>query len=267
MKPPRIEFCGEWYDVGDRPFFVGRDSDLVIDENPFLHRRFLSITRENDLWWLSNVGSLLAATVTDTSGQVQSWLPPGSRLPIVFSELQVLFSAGSTTYEFTIHSESEFFGTSIMTTVSAGTTTVGPVTLTSSQRLLVVALAENVLRQDSPGRGEIPASADAARRLGWTQTAFNRKLDNVCDKLDRVGVRGLRGGRGKLATQRRSRLVEYAVSTRLVGPDDLVLLDRLDLAPAKGPSPAGAPEASAVPDRPSESSGSATESMAPSDER
>jgi hypothetical protein len=227
MKPPRIEFVGEWYDLTpDQPFFVGRESDLIIDENPFLHRRFLSISSENGLWWLSNVGNLLSATVTDTTGQVQAWLAPGARLPIVFPQLMVMFSAGSTTYEFTIHSEAEFFGTSSLTTMQAGTTTVGPVHLTTSQRLLIVALAENVLRQTSPGRGEIPASSEAAARLGWTQTAFNRKLDNVCDKLDRIGVRGLRGGRGKLATGRRARLVEYAVSSRLVDTEDLVLLDR-----------------------------------------
>ncbi|WP_229727666.1 hypothetical protein [Mycetocola zhadangensis] len=227
MKAPRVEFCGEWYDITPgQPFFVGRESDLIIDENPFLHRRFLSISDENGLWWLSNVGNLLSATVTDTTGQVQAWLAPGARLPIVFPELTVMFSAGSTTYEFTIHAEAEYFGTNDMTALSAGTTTVGPVHLTSSQRLLIVALAENVLRQDFPGRGEIPASVDAAARLGWTQTAFNRKLDNVCDKLDRIGVRGLRGGRGKLATGRRARLVEYAVSSRLVDANDLVLLDR-----------------------------------------
>jgi hypothetical protein len=236
VKAPRIEFCGEWYDLTPgQPFFVGRESDLVIDENPFLHRRFLSISLENDLWWLSNVGNLLAATVTDTTGQVQAWLAPGARLPVVFPELQVMFSAGSTTYEFTIHSDSEYFDTTSMTTMQAGTTTVGPVHLTSSQRLLIVALAENVLRQDSPGRGEIPASADAAARLGWTQTAFNRKLDNVCDKLNRIGVRGLRGGRGKLATGRRARLVEYAVSSRLVDTADLVLLDREKEAESAAP--------------------------------
>ena len=240
MKAPRIEFCGEWYDITPgQPFFVGRESDLIIDENPFLHRRFLSISHENDLWWLTNVGNLLAATVTDTTGQVQAWLAPGARLPVVFPELQVMFSAGSTTYEFAIHSESEYFGTTAMTTMQAGTTTVGPVHLTSSQRLLIVALAENVLRQDSPGRGEIPSSSDAAARLGWTLTAFNRKLDNVCDKLDRVGVRGLRGGRGKLATGRRARLVEYAVSSRLVDGDDLILLDREK--PARGPETSESP--------------------------
>ena len=56
-------------------------------------------------------------------------------------------------------------------------------------------------------------------------TTFNRKLDNVCEKLDKLGVDGLRGGRGKLATNRRARLVEYAVATRLVSADDLALLD------------------------------------------
>ena len=66
----------------------------------------------------------------------------------------------------------------------------------------------------------------AAARLGWTLPTFNRKLDNVCDKLDKFGVSGLRGGRNKLASNRRARLVEYAISTRLVTPEDLDTLDR-----------------------------------------
>jgi hypothetical protein len=72
----------------------------------------------------------------------------------------------------------------------------------------------------------MPTSAQAAERLGWPLTTFNRKLDNVCDKLDKLGVAGLRGGAGKLATSRRTRLVEYAVATHLVGQEDLPLLDR-----------------------------------------
>ncbi|MGO1174309.1 MAG: hypothetical protein ACTMKU_08400, partial [Actinomycetaceae bacterium] len=50
-------------------------------------------------------------------------------------------------------------------------------------------------------------------------------LDNVCDKLARYGVRGLRGGQGKLAVNRRARLVEHAVASRLVTNDELELLD------------------------------------------
>lgn len=229
MKPLKLEFCGEWYDIeSPNDFHIGRESDLVIDDNPYLHRRFLRIYEDFGMWWLANVGTLLSATITDATGSVQAWLAPGARIPIVFPQLQVLFSAGSTTYELTIHGPDDYFKASASVTMGAGQTTIEPIPLTSSQRQLVVALAEHVLRQDSPGRGEIPSSAEAAARLGWSMTTFNRKLDNVCEKLDKIGVQGLRGGKGNLATSRRLRLVEYAVATRLVGKDDLYLLDRND---------------------------------------
>nr|WP_127793727.1 hypothetical protein [Agromyces sp. LHK192] len=226
MKPLRVEFCGEWYDVDPAsPFGIGREGDLVIDDNPYLHRTFLTLTAEHGLWWLHNVGQLLSATVADATGGVQAWLAPGARLPIVFEQMHVMFSAGSTTYDFTIHAEADFYATSLTSSTSDAGTTIMPVALTTGQRLLVLALAEPILLQHAAGRATVPSSADAARRLGWSMTTFNRKLDNVCEKLDRIGVQGLRGGRGKLATNRRARLVEYAVATRLVSVDDLPMLD------------------------------------------
>ena len=86
-----------------------------------------------------------------------------------------------------------------------------------------MALAEPVLR--TRGRkATLPSSAEAAERLGWTVTKFNRKLDNVCQKFDRLGVQGLHGGPGRLASDRKARLVEYAVAARVVGLADLDLL-------------------------------------------
>lgn len=235
-KSLKVEFCGEWYDiVHPSDFHVGRESDLVIDDNPYLHRRFLRIYEDFGLWWLGNVGNLLTATVTDATGAVQAFLAPGARLPIVFERMQVLFSAGSTTYEFTIHSAEDYYNTSTAMAGAGGSTTIAPIPLTTTQRLLVVSLAEHVLRQSSPGRGEIPSSAEAAARLHWSMTTFNRKLDNVCDKLDKIGVAGLRGEKGKLATNRRLRLVEYAVATRLVSADDLYLLEKNDTDHAATP--------------------------------
>ncbi len=222
-----MDFCGEQYVVEPgTEFRIGREGDLVVDENPYLHRTFLTLSDEFGLWWLANVGHLLTATVTDATGAVQAWLAPGARIPVVFETLHVMFSAGSTTYDLTIEAGGDFFRTSVSAQSEVGGTTVLPVTLTTSQRQLIVALSEGVLTQQVPGRGEVPSSADAAARLGWSMTTFNRKLDNVCDKLDRIGVSGLRGGRGKLATNRRARLVEYAVATRLVSRDDLPLLDQ-----------------------------------------
>lgn len=226
MKPLKIEFCGEWFAVeAGKPFAIGREGDLVIDENPYLHRTFLTLRSEFGLWWLDNVGQLLSATVSDATGSVQAWLAPGARLPIVFQTLHVMFSAGSTSYDFTVHAEDDFYNTTLTAQTSAVGTTIMPVSLTPSQRLLVLALAEQVLAQPA-GRASVPSSAEAADRLGWSMTTFNRKLDNVCEKLDKIGVDGLRGGRGKLATNRRARLVEYAVATRLVSADELPLLDR-----------------------------------------
>nr|WP_205864750.1 hypothetical protein [Planctomonas sp. JC2975] len=222
-----VEFCGELHPIespGD--FSIGRDSDLSIDDNPYLHRRFLRIFDEHGMWWLANVGTLLTATVTDGTGAVQAWLAPGARLPIVFETMHVMFSAGPTTYDFTILNADDLYSTSRILQESGGSTTMLPVALTTTQRQLIVALSESMLRQQVPGRSVVPTSADAAARLGWSLTTFNRKLDNVCDKLDKLGVAGLRGGAGKLATSRRARLVEYAVSTHLVGSEDLELLDR-----------------------------------------
>jgi len=233
VKALKVEYCGEWYTVEtDRSFTIGRDADLVIDENPYLHRVFLTLSFEYGLWWLQNVGQLLAATVSDSTGSVQAWVAPGAKLPLVFQQVQVIFSAGATTYEFSIHAEEDFYNTSLTATTVDGGTTIMPVALTSTQRLLVVSLAERVLLQPSAGRATVPTSAEAAARLGWSMTTFNRKLDNVCEKLDRLGVDGLRGGRGKLATNRRMRLVEYAVATRLVSSEDLALLERPETASA-----------------------------------
>jgi hypothetical protein len=227
MSTPRIEFCGEWFEVDPQTGFgVGREADLTIDDNPYLHRVFLRVYEDFGLWWLANVGTLLSATVSDGTGQVQAWLAPGAKLPIVFQKMHVMFSAGSTTYDLSIHTDEDYFNTGVAASTNGGSTTIMPVTLTSSQRLLVVALAENVLAQSVPGRGSIPASAEAAARIGWSMTTFNRKLDNVCEKLDKIGVQGLRGGPGALATHRRARLVEYAVASHLISIDDLSLLDQ-----------------------------------------
>ena len=221
----QVEFCGEWFDVNnDESFLIGREGDLEIDDNPYLHRRFLTISHHDDLWWLENVGSRLSATVADSDGNMQAWLAPGARLPLVFSHTSVLFTAGPTTYEIGIVGDSPHFEAAAPERTQAGETTIGPVTLTETQKLLIIALAEPVLR----GRGStasIPTSAQAAARLGWAITRFNRKLDNVCDKLSRFGVRGLRGGPRQLAVNRRARLVEHAVASRLVVPADLELLE------------------------------------------
>jgi len=226
-RPVRIGFCGEWYDADPATeFVIGREGDLAVDDNPYLHRRFLVLTWQQDLWWLVNTGTQLSATISDSAGALQAWLAPGGRVPLVFPDTTVLFTAGPTTYEIEIRCpDPTFTAHQADSSGGIGATTIGPMTLTPSQRQLIVALAEPLLRREGTSISAIPSSKEAAARLGWELTRFNRKLDNVCDKFDRRGVRGLRGGPGQLASNRRARLVEHAVTARVVTADDLVLLD------------------------------------------
>ncbi|MEE6282403.1 hypothetical protein [Georgenia sunbinii] len=220
----QLEFCGEWFPIERTgEFWIGREGALEIDDNPYLHRRFLRIAFLEDLWWVENVGSRLSATLADGEGNTQAWLAPGARLPLVYAHMSVLFTAGPTTYEINLVNPTPAFAPSRPEPTHVGDTTIGPVSLTESQHLLVLALAEPVL--GGRGTASIPASAAAAARLGWALTKFNRKLDNVCDKLHRNGVRGLRGGPKQLAVNRRARLVEHAVAARMVSQDQLPALD------------------------------------------
>ena len=73
-----VEFCGEWSELDPASVFtIGRDGDLQIDDNPYLHRYFLQVGFTDGLWWLSNAGSQLSATVSSGGGAVQAFLAPG----------------------------------------------------------------------------------------------------------------------------------------------------------------------------------------------
>jgi hypothetical protein len=226
-----VDFCGELFVAAPaRPLTIGRTGDVEIDDNPYLHRNFLQVVEDGGLWWLANVGTTLTATVADKKGLFQAWLNPGARIPLALERFTVWFTAGPTTYDFDLIVDTPAFvstGTDDGEVVDdrTGETTVGRVSFTPDQKLLIVALAEPFLRRGQSGATQIPSSADAARRLGWKVTRFNRKLDNVCQKLADAGTRGLHGGPGKLASNRKARLVEHALSTRLVTEADLVLLD------------------------------------------
>ena len=224
-RRPEIEFCGAVMRVDREPFTVGRGADLVVDaDNRFLHRQFLSLSSSQGVWLLANVGTQLSATVADPDGRLEAYLSPGAVLPLVFDETIVRFTAGPTSYEFTITLPDPAFVASRVDENESGDTTVGRTVMTPDQLRLILALAEPALLGLARGGAALPSSGEAAQRLGWTTTKFNRKLDNVCQKLAAQGVRGLHGEPGRLASNRRARLVEYALAVRLVTRDDLSLI-------------------------------------------
>lgn len=220
-----IDFAGEVHSAAPgEEITVGRTGDLAIDDNPYLHRNFLRFDFEA-MWWVTNVGSRLAAYLTDVRGLMRSTLAPGARMPLVFPRTLVTFAAGETLYELIVDISSTPYEAVRPHGSSGGTTTITPGQFTESQLLAILALAEPVLRRTGSGAGEIPSSNEAAQRLGWSVKRFDKKIENVCEKLTGAGVRGLRGAGVRMASNRRLQLVEYAVSTLLVTADDLPLLD------------------------------------------
>jgi hypothetical protein len=224
---PEIDYCGEPVAVDRSPFTIGRDADLVLDDaNRHLHRHFLQLSDRHGMWLLANVGSQLTATVSDAEGRLEAFLAPGAVLPLAFDVSIVRFTAGPTTYELAVTLPEPPFASVVAGDRSPGDTTVGRVSMTPDQLRLVLALAEPALRGDGRAATTLPSNQEAALRLGWKLTRFNRKLDNVCQKLAAQGVRGLHGAPGQLASSRRARLVEYALAVRMVTRDDLALLDQ-----------------------------------------
>jgi hypothetical protein len=243
---PHVEFCGDVLAV-ETPFTIGRDAHLVLDvDNRYLHRHFLSLSEQHGIWLLSNVGTLLTATVSDADGRLEAFLAPGGVLPLVFARTIVRCTAGPTTYEFSVLFDEPAFrvgrcgesstdleeetavGGAAGLSGALGDATVGRVSLSAEQLLMIVALAEPALRGNGRAATTLPSSTEVAIRLGWTITKFNRKLDGVCAKLAANGVRGMHGDSARLAANRRGRLVEYALAVRIVTRDDLRLLDTAD---------------------------------------
>ncbi|MXS74253.1 hypothetical protein CSIV_15660 [Microbacterium sp. CSI-V] len=229
----QLEYCGEWTSVPPgAAFTVGRSGDLVLDDNSELDPALAEFSDVEGIWFLRNTGTQTSLSVADGEGRFHSQVPPGCRIPVVFGHTAVVFRAGPTTYEIGVYVAAPIYSAPAPAGADrdrhAERESLGEIVLTLSQRQLIVALVEPLLRSESAGLGDIPTSARAAARLGWTLTRFNRKLDNVCDKLDRHGVPGLRGGVGAYATNRRIRLVEFAVAARVVTRMDLRLLDLAD---------------------------------------
>lgn len=220
-----VEFLGEEYPVPrDRTFSFGRSADLVIDENRHLHRRLGLFDHADGMWWLHNVGSALTIEVSDRNSPSRLTVAPGATIALVFEEAALRFRAGSTGYELTIDvplspPEAEV----VIDDEGAPTVTGAELSFTPDQLRCMLALAEPRLLD--PSAVALPTNKAAAARLAWKLTKFNRKLDNVCTKIGNAGVSGLRGGAGSLATKRRDRLVEFALSANLVTAADLVLLD------------------------------------------
>ena len=219
-----IDYAGETYRIEpDRSLEFGRNAELDIDSNQYLHRHLGRFEHRNDIWFLSNIGRSLHITVLDPQTQSQAIVAPGREYALTYTPAHIRFRAGRVTYQLIVTCTAP---TPLLTTTSEttfDTITHSSIPLTRSQRLLIVSLAEPTLRDPASGI-QMPTSRQTAARIDWTITKFNRKIDNVCAKLTKAGVVGLHGTPTAIASNRRRLLVEFAIQSGLVTTDDLDLL-------------------------------------------
>lgn len=222
----QIDYAGQRIDLApDDVMTFGRAADLVIDDtNRHLHRVTGRLFTDSSVWWLENVGTILNLLVADADTRSSSLVAPGRRTAITFPKSVIRFRAGQSDYELAMEligehpvhcpREPDFL-----------TDTIGfiVVPLTDEQRLLLVALSEQLLL-DPHSVLELPTNRQLAQRLDWSITKFNRKLDNLCQKYAKAGVEGLHGSSSELATDRRRRLAEHVIEHAVVVPEDLATL-------------------------------------------
>lgn len=222
-----VDFCGEVHEVeeGDELTF-GRLADLSVDDNPYMHRILGRLESRHGRWWIVNLGSSIVLEIFDRTTHSKVSLAPSADQVLPGDDVVVRFSAGPTVYEIDLKSPPVKRYVQSPLEVEGETIRASDLPMTESQLLLILSLAEHKLLNPHKPL-VIPPTKTAAARLGWPTTKFNRKLDNVCEKLSREGVTGLTSRPGEVASQRRRKLVEHAVTHGLVDESMLGQLDRL----------------------------------------
>jgi hypothetical protein len=234
-EPARLQGVGLRVENGVGSFEVGSDQALTfgsagvvrIGSAPTVPSVVGRIHyRRDGCWWVVNSTSTIGLVIDDEVTTSRLSLAPGATCPVPFSEAQVRFRVGSTSYEFAARTPNA--GGASDRWIEAAPVRPSDVrnSLNADQVLLLVGLAEPRLRQFAGPEAVPPTNREVAHRLGWTVTKYNRKLDHLCQKLDRIGVYGLKGCIGQAAGYRKITLVDYVITAGVIVAEDLVLLDR-----------------------------------------
>ena len=206
----------------------GRSGDIELDEaNQYMHRIVGTFFDQDNVWWLANKSRHGNLTLVGNTGRLTR-LPPEAVSAITEPTGVLRFDAGPSTYElgWTLPGQEPLMPPVVDDDgdVSMATSQFGVVPLNDEQRMLLAALAERSILDSTVSTSDLPANASVAHRLGWSAKKLDRKLDYLCARLSAEGVRGLRGEKGFEAIDRRSRLVEHAISSGMIGHADVETL-------------------------------------------
>jgi hypothetical protein len=225
-----VDFCGEQHKLAEgEELTFGRQARLEIDENPYMHRVLGRFAWRDGYWWLDNVGRSIVLNLHDRESAANSTVAPGHTAAVTYADGAVSFVAGRSRYEIDTALEDAVDPVEASENPDAGERTLdfGVVDLNEDQRLLLLDLASERLRDPTLPDPPIRPKAESAKRLGWSVSKYNRKLDHLCVKFAKAGITGLQGDSGASASDRRRRLLEHVLAVKLVTADELTLLGPL----------------------------------------
>lgn len=215
----------------------GRDVDadgatLHLADDPRIHRRCGHLEVTSTGWNLANDGRWLHLTVRSLDHPGHDELLPGDRRPIAWRRVRVEVPIGSIGAGFEVlrWGASERSANHTVATSGQFTAQAMRVNRSAGYFRALVALCEERLRD--PSCTIVPSDAEVARRLNALDAedrfvsvkAIERRFDYVREALGLKGSDGI-GGAGHERRDARRRLVDVAVGTGTVTPQDLAVLD------------------------------------------
>lgn len=179
-----MNFAGTEHRARERLTF-GRDADIILDTNRYLHRRTGAFIRADDGFWLHNLGTRLHLAVADEVGNRADLAPGGRQLAVGSGTVRIV--AGPATYELDYRVD----GTSAVSQAGAdesdaGTQTIGlDLELTPREVDFLVTFAQPYLLGHSR---TLPTYADVASTWFVSPKTLDNSLQAIKRKFRAAGL-------------------------------------------------------------------------------
>jgi hypothetical protein len=219
--------------LGDRHFEVAEGEELTfgrshqatvrLDSSDLgISRVAGSLKAESGVWWLVNRSTVRPLEIVDDVG-IRTVLPPERRVAVV-APITVIVEGATRRHALTVDMPEhlvEGFGRNSAPVVTAEgnpTRAAAEVSMTSADKLALVALFSGYL-ENFPRYDPHPKSyAEAAARLDWPRTTLVKRVEYLRTRLTNAGVPNLLGDNAL------QHLAEWALATGLISRADLALL-------------------------------------------
>lgn len=171
-------------DDGDRRITFGRSADVIIDDNPFMHRIAGAFVSMHGVWMLQNEGAATSLSLVDDTGRRVN-LPPGARAALTSGHGSVRWRSGHDDYrvDFVVESPPESPPNGAAAPGPATATLVPP--LTGREIDFMVTMARHLLVGSAR---PVPTYAEVAHVWKVSTKTVDNTIQNLKAKLAAAGM-------------------------------------------------------------------------------